>query len=161
MNYFEQTYYQFRIKIGIGNWHWIKLKSNQNWIAIRNITESHFNISMSACACMCVSVCMCICNSNLMSMHRVLQITSENWQLWIVTILLNLQRTDTLRFDAHLDHLMAFSLVYRGTRSWSWWHHQGLWHHYCDVRAHDPQDNPFSHQNLWTHTHTLHTNLVT
>ena len=68
-----------------------------------------------------------------------------------------------LRFKAHLDHLMAFSLVYRGTRSWSWWHHQGLWHHYCDIRAHDSQYDPFSHHNLWTctRTHTLHTNLVT
>ena len=66
-----------------------------------------------------------------------------------------------LRFKAHLDHLMAFSLVYRGKRSWSWWCHQVLWCHYCDVRAHDPQDDPFSRQNSWTHTHTLHTNLVT
>ena len=66
-----------------------------------------------------------------------------------------------LRFKACLDHLMVFSLVYRGTRSWLWWHHQGLWHHYCDVRAHDPQLDPFSHHNLWTCTHTLHTNLVT
>ena len=67
-----------------------------------------------------------------------------------------------LRFKAHLDHLMVFSLVYRGTRSWSWWQcHQGLWCHYCDVRACDPQLDPFSHHNLWTCTHTLHTNLVT
>ena len=70
-----------------------------------------------------------------------------------------------LRFKAHLDCLMAFSLVYRGTRSWSWWYHQGLWCHYCDIRARDPQDDPFSCHNLWTHTHThthtLHTNLVT
>ena len=65
-----------------------------------------------------------------------------------------------LRFKAHLDRLMVFSLVYRGTRSWLWWH-QGLWHHYCDIRAHDPQLDPFSHHNSWTHTHTLHTNLVT
>ena len=66
-----------------------------------------------------------------------------------------------LRFKACLDHLMAFSLVYRGTRSWSWWCHQGLWHHYCDVRACDPQVDPFSCLNLWICTHTLHTNLVT
>ena len=66
-----------------------------------------------------------------------------------------------LRFKACLDHLMVFSLVYWGTRSWSGWCHQGLWYHYCDVRAHDPQLDPFLCHNLWTHTHTLHTNLVT
>ena len=66
-----------------------------------------------------------------------------------------------LRFKAHLDHLKAFSLVYRRTRSWSWWCHQGLWCHYCDVRAHDPQDDLFSHHNLWICNHTLHTDLVT
>ena len=53
-----------------------------------------------------------------------------------------------LRFKARPDRLMVFSLVYRGTRSWSWWHHLGLWHHYCDVRAHDPHLDPFFHHNF-------------
>ena len=66
-----------------------------------------------------------------------------------------------LRFKVCLDCLMVLSLVYRGTRSWSWWHHQGLWCHYYDVRARDPKCDPFSHHNLWTHTRTLHTNLHT
>ena len=48
-----------------------------------------------------------------------------------------------LRFKAHLDHLMVFSLVYRGTRSWSWWCHQGLWCHYVMSELVIPGWTPF------------------
>ena len=56
----------------------------------------------------CVRVCVCVLVSRYFNVHAqgIANLQVRNWQFWIVTILLNLQQTDTLRHQK--NHFTVF-----------------------------------------------------